>query len=138
MSQAFQVASANWGATSPVEMYKDKAPITDCRSGVCRPAYLWFNGYISPLVAGAARNGISGIPSGYKPYLAPINNTPGAPNFGNNNVSVPLRNGTHVTTAYSPEPEAPTRILKPSCTGLLTTRLTCRCIGFSRLRKESG
>ncbi len=104
VSQGFQVAAGNWGATNPVKMYKDKAPITDCRSGVCRPAFLWFNGYISPLVANAARNGVLGLPSDYQPYLAPINNTPGATNFGNNNVSVPLKNGTTAVTAYSPGP----------------------------------
>jgi hypothetical protein len=102
VSQAFQVASNNWGATSPVELYKNSAPITDCRSGVCRPAYLWFNGYISPTVANAAKNGVTGLPSDYVPYLAPINNTPGAPNFGNNNVTVTLKNGQQVVTAYSP------------------------------------
>jgi hypothetical protein len=85
-------------------MYKDQAPVTDCRSGVCRDAYLWFNGYISPAVAGAAKNGVQGLPSDYKPYLAPINNTPGAPNFGNNNVSVPLKNGKTAVTAYNPGP----------------------------------
>jgi len=104
VSQAFEVASSNWGATSPVQIYKSSVPITDCRSGVCRPAYLWFNGYISPTVIGAARNGISGIPSDYKPYLAPINNTPGTSNFGNNNVTVTLKNGSQVVTAYSPGP----------------------------------
>jgi hypothetical protein len=104
VSQAFQVASSNWGATSPVQVYKSGAPITDCRSGVCRPAYLWFNGYISPTVIGAARNGVSGVPADYTPYLAPINNTPGAPNFGNNNVNVPLKNGSTVSVAYSPGP----------------------------------
>lgn len=104
VSQAFQVAAANWGATSPVQVYGSDAPITDCRSSVCHPAYLWFNGYISPTVIGAAKNGISGIPSNYTPYLAPINNTPGAPNFGNNNVTVTLKNGTQVVTGYSPGP----------------------------------
>ena len=37
-------------------------------------------------------------------HLAPINNTPGTANYGNNNVSVPLKNGTSVVTAYSPGP----------------------------------
>jgi hypothetical protein len=104
VSQAFQVNSSNWGATSPVEMYKNSAPITDCRSGVCRPAYLWFNGYISPSVANAAKNGVTGLPSDYVPYSAPINNTPGAANFGNNNVTVTLKNGQQVVTGYSPGP----------------------------------
>ena len=53
---------------------------------------------------GAAKNGISGIPSNYTPYLAPINNTPGTANFGNNNVTVTLKNGTQVVTGYSPGP----------------------------------
>jgi hypothetical protein len=38
------------------------------------------------------------------PYEAPINNTPGTPNYGNNNVPVTLKNGTTVSTAYSPGP----------------------------------
>jgi hypothetical protein len=104
LSQSFQVASANWGATSQVQLYKSDVPVNDCRSGVCHPAYLWFNGYISPTVIGAAKNGISGIPSTYSPYLAPVDNTPGTANFGNNNVSVTLKNGTQVVTAYSPGP----------------------------------
>jgi hypothetical protein len=104
LSQAFQVASGNWGATSQVKNYKSSVPITDCRSGVCRPAYLWFNGYISPTVINAAKNGISGVPTDYQPYLAPINNTPGTPNFGNNNVTVSLKNGTQVVTGYAPGP----------------------------------
>jgi hypothetical protein len=104
VSQSFQVASANWGATSQVQQYGSSVPVDDCRSGVCHPAYLWFNGYISPTVIGAAKNGISGIPSNYTPYLAPINNTPGAPNFGNNNVTVTLKNGSQVVTGYSPGP----------------------------------
>ena len=51
-----------------------------------------------------AKNGISGIPADYTPYLAPINNTPGTPNFGNNNMTVTLKNGSQVVTAYSPGP----------------------------------
>jgi len=104
VSQGFQVAAGNWGVTNPVEVYKSEAPITDCRSGVCRPAYLWFNGYISPTVINAAKNGVTSIPADYKPYLAPINNTPGTPNFGNNNVSVPLKNGSQVVTGFNPGP----------------------------------
>jgi hypothetical protein len=104
VSQSFQVASSNFGATSPLQVYGSSVPITDCRSGVCHPEYLWFNGYLSPSVIGAAKNGISGIPSNYVPYSAPINNVPGAANFGNNNVPVTLKNGTVVSTAYSPGP----------------------------------
>ena len=104
VSQSFQVASGNWGGSSPVEIYKSSAPVTDCRSGVCRPAYLWFNGYIAPTVANVAKNGVTGLPANYTPYLTPINNTPGTPNYGNNNVSVPLKNGTSAVTGYSPGP----------------------------------
>lgn len=104
LSQAFQVAASNWGATSPVDVYGSSEKITDCRSGVCHPAYLWFNGYISPTVIGAAKNGVSGIPANYTPYLSPLNNTPGTPNFGSNNVTITLKNGTQVVTGYSPGP----------------------------------
>jgi len=103
LSQAFQPAIGNWGATSPIKVYKSQVPVTDCRSGVCRDGYLWFNGYISPTLVNAA-NGVKGLPSDYTPYLAPINNTPGAANFGNNNVNVTLKNGSTVLTAYSPGP----------------------------------
>ena len=57
VSQSFQVAASNWGATSPAQIYGSSAPINDCRSGVCHPAYLWFNGYVAPTVINA-KNGI--------------------------------------------------------------------------------
>lgn len=104
ISQSFQVAASNWGAAGPIHVYGSSAPITDCRSGVCHPEYLWFNGYVAPTVINAAKNGIAGIPANYTPYLAPINNVPGTPNFGNNNVTVALKNGSQVTTGYSPGP----------------------------------
>ncbi|MFN7936179.1 MAG: carboxypeptidase-like regulatory domain-containing protein [Bryobacteraceae bacterium] len=104
VSQSFQVASGNYGATSPVKEYKSSVPITDCRSGVCRPGYLWFNGYLAPTVVNAATRGVQGVPTDYVPYLAPINNTPGQTNFGNNNVVQTLANGQQVTTAFSPGP----------------------------------
>ncbi len=104
LSQSFLVNSSNWGSTSQLQTYGSSVPITDCRSGVCHPEYLWFNGYISPTVIGAAKNGISGLPANYVPYLAPINNTPGTTNYGNNNVTVTLKNGTQVQTGYSPGP----------------------------------
>ncbi len=102
VAQAFQVTDTNWGEMNQLEVYKTKQKITDCRS-ICREGFLWFNGYIAPNLVNAPR-GIQGLPSDYKPYAAPINNTPGTSNFGNNNVSVPLNNGTSVTTAYSPGP----------------------------------
>jgi hypothetical protein len=104
LSQSFQVASSNWGATSQIQTYGSSQPITDCRSGVCYQEYLWFNGYISPTSINAAKNGISGLPTNYVPYLAPLNNTPGTTQFGNNNVPITLKNGSVVQTAYSPGP----------------------------------
>jgi hypothetical protein len=64
---------------------------------------MWFNGYIAPNLVNQPR-GVQGLPSDYKPYSAAINNTPGTADFGNNNVSVRLNNGTSVTTAYNPGP----------------------------------
>jgi len=104
VSQSFQVATGNYGATSPIKLYKNSVPVTDCRSGVCRQAYMWFNGYLAPTVINAATRGVQGVPTDYQPYLAPINNTPGTPNFGNNNVVMTLANGQQVTTGYSPGP----------------------------------
>jgi hypothetical protein len=104
VSQAFSPAVANWGATNKIELYKDAVPVTDCRSGVCRPAFQWFNGYIAPPLVNNPVNGVNGLPANYTPYLAPINNTPGAPNYGTNIVPVQLANGSRVNTAYSPGP----------------------------------
>jgi hypothetical protein len=104
VSQSFQVGTGNFGATSPVKLYKNSVPVTDCRSGVCREAYMWFNGYLAPTVINAATRGVQGVPTDYTPYLAPINNTPGTTNFGNNNVVMTLANGQQVTTAFSPGP----------------------------------
>jgi hypothetical protein len=104
VSQSFQVANTNYGATSPIKQYKDGVPVTDCRSGVCRPANLWFNGYLAPTVVNAATRGVQGVPADYVPYLAPINNTPGTTNFGNNLVPQTLADGRQVSTAFSPGP----------------------------------
>ncbi len=104
VAQSFQVANSNYGATSPVKQYKSKVPVTDCRSGVCRSGFLWFNGYLAPGVINAATRGVQGVPADYVPYLAPINNTPGAPNFGNNNVTTTLANGQQVTAPFAPGP----------------------------------
>ena len=104
VSQAFQVATGNWGETNPIKLSKTNQPVTDCRSGVCRQAYQWFNGYLPPTVINATTRGVQGVPADYRPYLAPINNTPGTANFGNNNVTMTLRNGQQVLTGFSPGP----------------------------------
>ena len=104
VSQAFQVATGNFGETNPITLYKREKAIQDCRSGVCRDGYLWFNGYIPPNVVNAASRGVTGLPDDYKPYLAPINNTPGTAQFGTNNVNQTLRNGQVVLTGFAPGP----------------------------------
>jgi hypothetical protein len=106
MTQDFQPTATNWGSTNPLKVYKHKARITDCRSGVCHESFEWFNGYIAPTVINAATKGVDGLPSGYVPYQTPVDNTPGTTNYGNNNVVVTLANGTPTTVAYSPGPAA--------------------------------
>ncbi len=108
ISQDFAVASGNWGPTNPIHIYKHGAPITDCRSGVCRASFLWFNGYLAPTViqgVDCTTNCVSGLPSNYVPYQTPINNTPGTTNYGNNNVTVNLNGGKTASVAYSPGPD---------------------------------
>jgi Carboxypeptidase regulatory-like domain len=126
ISQDFVVGSGNWGPTNPLHVYKHGAPITDCRSGVCRPSFLWFNGYLAPtVIAGVdcTTNCVSGLPGDYVPYQTPINNIPPTnpnqtcaqqaattpcstvqANYGNNNVTVPQLGGKTTSVAFSPGP----------------------------------
>ena len=107
VSQDFSITSSNYGSTSPLKTYKHGAPITDCRSGVCHPSYLWFNGYIAPTVnanTGCTSKCVSGLPSNYAPYQIPIDNTPGTTYYGQNEVAVTLANSQVVNTPYSPGP----------------------------------
>ena len=109
ISQDFTINSGNWGQTSPLHVYKHNAPITDCRSGVCHPAFLWFNGYIAPTAnanTGCTVNCVIGLPGNYVPYQTPIDNTPGTPNYGTNgnNVTITLNNGKTTSTGYNPGP----------------------------------
>ena len=119
-TQQFGVSASNWGGTNPIKMYKHKAPIVDCRSGVCYRENLWFNGYIAPTAnansgyctaaygvantASGVPRCVYGLPSDYKPYEYPVNNTPGVTGYGTNNVQVTLTNGSTATVAYSPGP----------------------------------
>lgn len=116
LSQYFAPISSNWGPTNPIKVYKHGVPIKDCRSGTCLNSYEWFNGYLAPTVLPAANGGtcttkcVEGLPSDYVPFQTPINNTPGTPNYGNNNVQVSSpallasNKGNPVTVAYSPGP----------------------------------
>ncbi|MDE1175841.1 MAG: carboxypeptidase-like regulatory domain-containing protein [Edaphobacter sp.] len=122
VSQSFQVASGNWGPTNPIHAYRDSKHITDCRSGVCRKANLWFNGYIAPSSINTATNGVSGLPSDYVPYQVPINNVPGTTNYGNNNVPLKLKDGSTVQVAYSPGPKGVNRYSKTFLQGPMNYR----------------
>jgi hypothetical protein len=96
LSQQFQPNSGNWGPTNPIKAYKQHK-ITDCRSGVCRPENLWFNGYIAPQV----QNKVTGLPSGYAPYQSPINTVTGT----NYAPPITLTNGQVVSNVtYAPGP----------------------------------
>jgi hypothetical protein len=92
VSSIFQPAATNWGAISPIHVYKHKVPITDCTSGNCYKEYLWFNGYIPPTeIANSGycpKNCISGLPGDYAPYQKPIDDLPGTTYYGQNEVTL--------------------------------------------------
>ena len=90
----------------------------DCRSGACLPAYLFFNGYITPTQinshnAAGQCTGVCGVPANYKPAGAPIlpwgatsaPNAPAGTNFQSfwdtNTVWIPLSNGTVQRTTFN-------------------------------------
>jgi hypothetical protein len=113
ISQDFNPTNTNWGAISPITRYKHAVPITDCSSGVCHPEFLWFNGYISPKLLPPGNGGtcttncITGVPTNYVPYEAPVDNNPALPNFGTNDVQLSSpallasNGGNPVTQAYA-------------------------------------
>jgi hypothetical protein len=117
VSQDFQPSTANWGPTNPIQTYKHKYKIQDCRSGVCHKAYMWFNGYLSPTVLSSTTEGAYGLPASYVPFQTPIDNTPNTSNYGNNNVSLTLNNGSVVQTGYSPGPVSDNRFSKTFING---------------------
>lgn len=100
-TQVFQPNTANWGPTSTLKTYKHGAPITDCRSGVCRKTFEWYNGYIAPSVINASSLGVTGLPSDYVPFQSPINST-----ANTNQATVTLLNGQTQVQTYSPGPSA--------------------------------
>jgi len=95
-----------------VEVYGYKYPIQDCRSGVCYPGYLWWNGYIpanriNSVDANRRPNGVMGVPTDFEPAaqpLIPAGSTALPPNapantvvsqyWDTNSVWIPLSNGT--------------------------------------------
>ena len=113
VSTDFGITSSNWGPTNPLKIYKHQQKITDCSSGTCHPAYLWFNGYIAPKLINAPSGAtVTGLPSTYTycgatsgAYSSPIDTScaDGA-NYNSNNVKVNLLNGTSPTNGYAPGP----------------------------------
>jgi hypothetical protein len=67
-----------WPTGTKVEYYGHKYPIEDCRSGICRPGYLLWNGYIpahqinSTDARTGKPNGVMGVPDSYKPAAQPL------------------------------------------------------------------
>jgi len=99
--------TGNWNLPNAVEIYGTKYPVQDCRSGVCRDAYLYYNGYIpanriNSVGANGRPNGVMGVPSNYKPShqpiipmpATPIPGDPNAPFYDSNTVWVPMRDGS--------------------------------------------
>ena len=109
-SQSFQLTAHLEGPASPLHIYKHRHPITDCRSGVCYKAYLWFNGYLAPSVTTGVpgsvctKNCVSGLPADYQPYQTPVDNNPTSPYYGENEVQVTLSNGNSYPVAYDTGP----------------------------------
>lgn len=88
----FYPTTTNWGPTATsgasshsLHVYKKNAPITDCRSGICKQAYEWFNGYIPPSnlsssysingvagCAGTSTTTVNGLPTSWTPYQTPM------------------------------------------------------------------
>jgi hypothetical protein len=91
-----------------IQQYGYQYPIQDCRSGQCRPGYLWYNGYINPNLINKP-NGIMGLPADYKPAAQPLHpwpvnpsaSDPMLPYYGGNTVWVPLKDGSTVKTTYN-------------------------------------
>jgi hypothetical protein len=101
--------------TGNVEIYSKQYPVQDCRSGVCYPGYLYWNGYIpanriNSYDANGKPNGVMGVPSTYKPSNNPLIPTPangGSPSdplypyYETNTAFVPLKNGTVQRVAFN-------------------------------------
>jgi hypothetical protein len=102
-----------------VEVYGYKYPIQDCRSGLCFPGYLWWNGYIpanriNSVDANGKPNGVMGVPANYKPAAQPLipwgstampANAPAgtvvSQFWDTNTVWLPLNNGTVQRTTFN-------------------------------------
>jgi hypothetical protein len=106
-SNWWSLPTSNWAFPNELEIYGDKHPIQDCRSGVCRDGYLYYNGYIpanriNSYDAQGRPNGVMGVPENYKPAHTPlfptpaggvVSGDPNAANYESNFVWVPMKNG---------------------------------------------
>lgn len=115
LSQVFQPGS-HWGQMAPLRVYKQKVKVNDCRSGVCHPAYQWFNGYVAPTaISGNACATTSKVVSGLAPDYAPLSSPigtacnptdPAYKYFGTDSVDVTLLDGTKLQgVTFSPGPQ---------------------------------
>ncbi len=123
VSTWFSMPTGDWGEQGKFEVYRNKYKILDCRNTPalatsaaderCMPGYLWYNGYISELYinsrnAAGLRNGVFGLPDGYKPAIKPINPWPrggkstdlNAADYDTDFVYLPLVTGGVVRTAF--------------------------------------
>jgi len=103
---------------NPIEIYGEKYPVQDCRSGQCYSGYLYWNGYIpanriNSTDANGRPNGVMGVPADYKPAGSPLipwgstvlpanapANTALSTFWDTNTVWVPLNNGTVQRTTF--------------------------------------
>ena len=107
-SNYWSLPTTNWGYLGKIEIYGKKYRIEDCRSGVCIPGYLYYNGYIpatriNSYDASGRPNGVMGVPANYTPAHKPVIPIPAdggsptdplRPYYDSNTVWVPLKNGT--------------------------------------------
>lgn len=102
----------NWGPIGGLKIYKHAKRMTDCTSGVCRQAFEWFNGYISPNQTSGCVGAkcITGYPSD-QPFQTPINTnynpataggTAQDTNYNTNNVTINLSNGKTDRQGFTP------------------------------------
>jgi hypothetical protein len=108
-----------WGTGQPLTLSGQQDPVQDCRSGKCYPGYLYFNGYIpanriNSVDANGKPNGVMGVPSDYKPAVAPLitwgqtalpanapANTSLSSYWDTNTVWLPLTNGNIQRTTFN-------------------------------------
>jgi hypothetical protein len=114
-SNYFSLPTSVYPNGNSVEIYGYNYPIQDCRSGVCRPGYLWWNGYIPPHLinsvdANGKPNGVMGVPADYKPAGQPVlpwpqnadKSDPMYIHYGTNTVWVTMKDGSQQRTTFNP------------------------------------